>query len=85
MKRITTINEKFQREPSRESELKIKSLELMCQTQLHLVTVSSFNFTSKIFCVAFTYFCLFSRNTTFMYTSGPSATLCIGSQHRSFN
>ena len=39
MKRITTINEKFQREPTRESELKIKSLELMCQTQLHLVTV----------------------------------------------
>ena len=39
MKRITTINEKFQRETTRESELKIKSLELMCQTQLHLVTV----------------------------------------------
>ena len=41
LKRCTTINDKFKREMDHESEHKIKRLELMCQTQLHLVTVST--------------------------------------------
>ena len=41
LKKVTTVNDKFRKEPSRASEERIKRLEVMCQTHLHLVTVSN--------------------------------------------
>ena len=45
LKKVTDLNDKFKGDPNvnkkgREQQEKMKRLEIMCQTQLHLVTVS---------------------------------------------
>ena len=41
LKKVTTLNDKFRSTALRDSEELIKRLEVMCQTQLHLITVSA--------------------------------------------
>ena len=43
LKKVTTVNDKFRKLAERQNEEKIKRLEVLCQTQLHLVTVSATN------------------------------------------